>query len=173
MSPSAQKATGTTRSGKRRENGGFARQPPGKQPHSAFEGEVADEHPKGSTESNPGRCGPHLCQDVGARNSCYGAVPSLWPRERRSGPSLLDAHIREKAPQHANVEEMHPTYRDMLLVQRDGQILEWAKNNRNNEVAAIAAAKEMRSRVEDRRSKNEGEKISTGKGGATPRGILL
>ena len=73
------------------------------------------------------------------------------------------AHIREKAPQHANVEEMHPTYRDMLLVQKDGQILEWAKNNRNNEVAAIAAAKEMRSRVEDRRYRDEGEKISTGK----------
>ena len=34
MSPSAQKAIGTTRSGKRQENGGFARQPPGKQPET-------------------------------------------------------------------------------------------------------------------------------------------
>ena len=34
MSPSHQKAIGTTRSGKRRENGGFARQPPGKQPET-------------------------------------------------------------------------------------------------------------------------------------------
>ena len=83
------------------------------------------------------------------------------------------AHIREKAPQHANVEEMHPTYRDMLLVQKDGQILEWAKNNRNNEVAAIAATKEMRSRVEDRRSRDEGEKISTGKAVQHLGGVLL
>ena len=73
------------------------------------------------------------------------------------------AHIPEKAPQHTNVEEMHWTYRDMLLVQKDGQLLEWAKNNRNNEVATIAAAKEMRSRVESRRNRDEGRKISAGK----------
>ena len=49
------------------------------------------------------------------------------------------------------------------MVQKDGQILEWAKNNKNNEVTAIAAAKEMRSRVEDRRNRDEGKEISTGK----------
>ena len=41
--------------------------------------------------------------------------------------------------------------------------LEWAKNNRNNEVAAIAAAKEMRSRVESRRKRDDGRKASAGK----------
>ena len=60
------------------------------------------------------------------------------------------------------MKEMHPTYRDMLLVQKDVQLLDWTKNNRTNEVAAIAVAKEMRSRMESACNRDDGSKISAG-----------
>ena len=68
------------------------------------------------------------------------------------------AHIREKAPQHTNVEDMHPAYRDMMLVKKDTQLLNWGKENRTNEVAAVAAAEELRRKVEGARNRDDGSK---------------
>ena len=135
--------------------------------HPTAEGEDTDEHPERTTESDPGRCGSHLCQNVGARNSCHGAVPSLWLRERRPRPPLVGkaeqyAHIREKAPQHTNVEDMHPANSEML-VQKDTQLLNWGRDNRTNEVAAVAASEELRSKLESARNRDDGSKISAGK----------
>ena len=73
------------------------------------------------------------------------------------------AHIWEKAHQHMNVEDMHPSYRDMMLFQKDTQLLNWGKDNRTNEVAAVAAAEKLRSRVEDARDGDDGSKMSAGK----------
>ena len=72
MSPSVQKAIGNTEFAKRHENGGSDKQQTEKQQkirrtltypnvYSAVEGEDADERRERSTESNPGRCGSHLC----------------------------------------------------------------------------------------------------------------
>ena len=59
------------------------------------------------------------------------------------------AHIREKAPQPTNVEAMHPAYRDMILAQKDTQLLDWERNSRTNEIVAVAAAHARRcTRVE-------------------------
>ena len=73
------------------------------------------------------------------------------------------AHIWEKALQHTNVEHMHPAYRDMMLVQTDIQLLNWGKDIRTNEVAAGAAAEELRSKAEGARNRDYGSKKSVGK----------
>ena len=66
-----------------------------------------------------------------------------WPT---SGGTVKEnkqyAHIRKKAPQHANEEDVQRY--EML----DTQLLNWGKDNRTNEVAAVAAAEELRSKVE-------------------------
>ena len=57
----------------------------------------------------------------------------MWSRGRFvSGLSEQSAHIREKAPEQTNLEEMHLPHRDMLLIQKDTQLLEWARNNRTD-----------------------------------------
>ena len=72
------------------------------------------------------------------------------------------AHIRDRAPQQTNLEEMHLPHRDVLLVQQDTQLLEWARNNRTEEVAAGMAAREMRSKVESSGSNdNDGDSKKT------------
>ena len=72
------------------------------------------------------------------------------------------AHIRERALQHTNVEDMQPAYRDMMLVQKDSQLLNWGKNNTTNEVAAVAAAEELRSKVGSARNRDDGSKTIVG-----------
>ena len=54
---------------------------------------------------------------------------------------------------------MHPVYRDMILAQKDTQLLDWGKNNRTIEIAAVAAAEKLRSRVEDARDRDDGIKM--------------
>ena len=85
------------------------------------------------------------------------------------------AHIREKAPQQTNLEEMHPAHRDMLLVSKDSQLLEWAKKNRTGGVAAVVAAREVRSQVESTSSSNndDGSKRTAGGNFGRTRWILL
>ena len=73
------------------------------------------------------------------------------------------AHIREKAPQPTNVEAMHPAFRDMILAQKDTQLLDWERNNRTNEITAVAAAMMLRSRIEDARDEDDGSKMSAAK----------
>ena len=63
-------------------------------------------------------------------------------------------------PQHTNVEDMHPAYRDMMSVQKDAQLLNWGKNNRNIEIAAVAAAEKLRSKVGSARNRDDGSKMS-------------
>ena len=58
--------------------------------HSTAEGKDADEDPNWPIKSNLGRCGPYLCQNVGARKSGHGTVPGLRLPERRPGSSLVD-----------------------------------------------------------------------------------
>ena len=70
---------------------------------------------------------------------------------------------------------MHLAHRDMSLIQKDTQLLEWARNNRTEEVAAIMAEREMRSKVESRGSNDTdgGSKKSAGKTVEELGGILL
>ena len=68
------------------------------------------------------------------------------------------AHIREKAPQPTNVEAMHPAYRDMILAQKDTQLLDWERNNRTNEIVAVAAAE-----WKDARDRDDGSKTTAAK----------
>ena len=89
-------------------------------------------NPERTIESNPGRCGPHLCQDVGARKS---------NRTRTSGRKHLGPR----------------TWKPYT------QLLDWERNNRTNEIAAVAAAEKLRSRVGYARDKDEGSKMSAAK----------
>ena len=50
-----------------------------------------------------------------------------------------------------------------MLVQKETQLLNWGKDNRTNEVAAVAAAEELRSKVEGARNRDDGSKKSVGK----------
>ena len=68
-----------------------------------------------------------------------------------------------QASQLKNVETMHPAYRDMMLAQKDAQLLDWERNNRTYEIAAVAAAEKLRSRVEDARDRDDGSKMSAAK----------
>ena len=54
------------------------------------------------------------------------------------------APIREKGSPNVNIEEMHPAHRDMSLVLHDAQLLEWARHDRTDEVAAVSAADDIR-----------------------------
>ena len=51
----------------------------------------------------------------------------------------------------------------MILAQKDTQLLDWERNNRTNEIAAVAAAEELRSRVGDARDRDDGSKMSAAK----------
>ena len=63
------------------------------------------------------------------------------------------APIREKRPANVPIEEVHPAHRDMLLVQHDVQLFEWARHHRTDEVAAVRAAEEMTKKL----VRNEGD----------------
>ena len=47
----------------------------------------------------------------------------------------------------------------MIWAQKDTLLLDWERNNRTNEIAAVAAAEKLRSRVEDARDRDDGSKI--------------
>ena len=51
----------------------------------------------------------------------------------------------------------------MILAQKDTQLLDWERNNRINEIATVAAAEKLRSRVEDARDRDDGSKMSAAK----------
>ena len=51
----------------------------------------------------------------------------------------------------------------MILGQKDTQLLGWERNNRTNEIAAVASAEKLRFRVEDARDKDDGSKMSAAK----------
>ena len=75
------------------------------------------------------------------------------------------AHISEKVPQPTNVETMHPAFRDMMLAQKDTQLLDWERTNRTNEIAAVAADEKLRNRVEDARGRDDGKQDERCQGG--------
>ena len=50
-----------------------------------------------------------------------------------------------------------------MFAQKDTQLLDWERNNRTNEIAAVAAAENLRSRVEDVRDRDDGSMMSAGK----------
>ena len=58
------------------------------------------------------------------------------------------------------MEAVRPAYREMILAQKDTQLLDWERSNRTNEIAAVAAAETLRSRAEDARDKDDGSKMS-------------
>ena len=88
---------------------------------------------------------------MGARNRCHGAVSGFENEDLAhlwwNCKAEQYAHVREKVPQNTTVEAMRPAYKDMMLAQKDTQLLDWERNNRINEVAAVAAAEELRSKV--------------------------
>ena len=67
---------------------------------------------------------------------------------------------------------MHLAYRCMMLAQKDTQLLDWERNNRTNEIAAVAAAEKLRSRVVDARDRDDGSKMSAAKAGEELGGYL-
>ena len=97
-----------------------------------------------------------LCPACGHENE---DLAHLW----WNGKAEQYAHIREKVPQNTTVEAMHMANRDMMLAQKDTQRLDWERNNTTNEIAAVAAAERLRSRVEDARNRDDGSKMSAGK----------
>ena len=82
------------------------------------------------------------------------------------------AHLREKAPQPTNVEAVHPAYRDLILVEKDTQLLDWERTNRTNEIAAVAAGEKLRRSMEDARDKDDGSKMSAAKAAEELGGFL-
>ena len=102
-----------------------------------------------SKQKNSERSG-HTCARMLPRGT---DVTGLWPACGHENEDLAHlwwnckaeqyAHIREKAPQHTNVEAMHPAYRDMMLAQKDTQLPDWERNNRTNEMAPVAAAEKL------------------------------
>ena len=144
--------TGGTEYAKEHDNGGSARPRPEK---AARNLDTAHIHmstclPRGNTLTHIQKA-IHSCAKMWARGRVVtGSCPARGCEKRRLG---------SWPPPDVNIEEMRPAHRDMLLVQHDAQLLEWAGHHRTDEVAAVSAAEQTSELV----VRSEREKKSVGK----------
>ena len=140
-SPSVHRAFGNTEFAKQHENGGFDKQQTEKQQKNLenidiqmstrlLRRKTLTSIQKGQRAILAGAV--QTCARMWARGT---VVTLLCPACGHENEDLAhfwwnckadhSAHIKEKVPQNTTVEAMHPAYRDMMLAQKDTQLLDW------------------------------------------------